>query len=148
LLEGGPAADTGLTGRKIIVDTYGSYARHGGGAFSGKDPTKVDRTAAYMARHIALTIVAAGAAKRCEIQRGYSIGVAQPVSVWYTFGTGPQRRGTDRVVRDVRPAPAARSISDLRRPHIPQTLGAIRRTDRSLARERGDPFVLRASGRS
>ena len=78
---GGPAADTGLTGRKLMVDTYGGYARHGGGAFSGKDPTKVDRSGAYMARYIAKTIVAAGAAQRCEVQLSYAIGVAQPVSV-------------------------------------------------------------------
>ena len=86
---GGPAADTGLTGRKIIADTYGGYARHGGGAFSGKDPTKVDRSAAYMARFAAKHIVASGLAEKCEIQLGYAIGVAQPVSVMVdTFGTG------------------------------------------------------------
>ena len=86
---GGPAADTGLTGRKIIVDTYGGYACHGGGAFSGKDPTKVDRSAAYMARYLAKNVVAAGLADRCEIQLSYAIGVAQPVSVLVdTFGTG------------------------------------------------------------
>lgn len=86
---GGPAADTGLTGRKIIADTYGGYARHGGGAFSGKDPTKVDRSAAYMARYLAKHIVAAGLADRCEIQLGYAIGVAAPVSIMVdTFGTG------------------------------------------------------------
>lgn len=86
---GGPAADTGLTGRKIIVDTYGGYARHGGGAFSGKDPTKVDRSAAYATRYIAKNIVAAGLAKRCEVQLAYAIGVANPVSIRVdTFGTG------------------------------------------------------------
>ena len=86
---GGPAGDTGLTGRKIIVDTYGGYARHGGGAFSGKDCTKVDRSAAYMARYIAKNIVAAGIAKKCEVQLGYAIGIARPVSVMIdTFGTG------------------------------------------------------------
>lgn len=86
---GGPAADTGLTGRKIIVDTYGGYARHGGGAFSGKDPTKVDRSAAYMARYLAKNVVAAGVARRCEVQLAYAIGVAKPVSVRVdTFGTG------------------------------------------------------------
>lgn len=86
---GGPAADTGLTGRKIIVDTYGGYARHGGGAFSGKDPTKVDRSACYMARYLAKNVVASGIARRCEIQLSYAIGVAQPVSVMVeTFGTG------------------------------------------------------------
>ena len=85
---GGPAADTGLTGRKIIADTYGGYARHGGGAFSGKDPTKVDRSAAYMARHIAKNIVALGIARKCEIQLSYSIGIARPLSVFVdTFGT-------------------------------------------------------------
>ncbi|MBC8139605.1 MAG: methionine adenosyltransferase, partial [Fibrella sp.] len=86
---GGPQGDTGLTGRKIIVDTYGGFARHGGGAFSGKDPTKVDRSAAYVARYLAKLVVAAGLAKKCEIQLAYAIGVAQPVSVRVdTFGTG------------------------------------------------------------
>ncbi|HXZ27311.1 MAG TPA: methionine adenosyltransferase [Terriglobales bacterium] len=86
---GGPMGDTGLTGRKIIVDTYGGMGRHGGGCFSGKDPTKVDRSAAYMARHIAKNIVAAGLAERCEVQLAYAIGVAEPVSVYVeTFGTG------------------------------------------------------------
>ena len=86
---GGPGADTGLTGRKIIVDTYGGYARHGGGAFSGKDPSKVDRSASYMARYVAKNIVAADLAERCEVQLAYSIGVAEPVSVTInTFGTG------------------------------------------------------------
>lgn len=86
---GGPAADTGLTGRKIIVDTYGGYARHGGGAFSGKDPTKVDRSAAYMARYLAKNVVVAGLATRCEIQLSYAIGVAEPISLMVdTFGTG------------------------------------------------------------
>ena len=85
---GGPMGDTGLTGRKIIVDTYGGMGRHGGGAFSGKDPTKVDRSAAYMARHIAKNVVAAGLADRCEVQLAYAIGVAEPVSVLVdTFGT-------------------------------------------------------------
>ena len=85
---GGPQGDTGLTGRKIIVDTYGGMGRHGGGAFSGKDPTKVDRSAAYMARYIAKNIVAAGLAERCEVQLAYAIGVAEPVSVLVnTFGT-------------------------------------------------------------
>ena len=95
---GGPAADTGLTGRKIIADTYGGYARHGGGAFSGKDPTKVDRSAAYMARYVAKHIVAAGLADKCEIQLSYAIGVAQPVSVMVdTFGTG---KVSDNTLRD------------------------------------------------
>ena len=91
---GGPMGDTGLTGRKIIVDTYGGMGRHGGGAFSGKDPTKVDRSAAYMARHIAKNIVAAGLADRCEVQLAYAIGVAEPVSVLVdTFGTGKVNNG-------------------------------------------------------
>ena len=86
---GGPMGDTGLTGRKIIVDTYGGYSRHGGGAFSGKDPTKVDRSAAYMARYIAKNVVAAGLADKCEVQLAYAIGVAEPVSLLIdTFGTG------------------------------------------------------------
>ncbi|HKA55816.1 MAG TPA: methionine adenosyltransferase, partial [Candidatus Binatia bacterium] len=108
-VHGGPFADCGLTGRKIIVDTYGGYGRHGGGAFSGKDPSKVDRSAAYMARYIAKNLVAAGLAKRCEVQVAYAIGMAQPVSVLVdTFGTGvlpDERLGT--VVRehfDLRPA--------------------------------------------
>ena len=86
---GGPLGDSGLTGRKIIVDTYGGYSRHGGGAFSGKDPTKVDRSAAYMARFIAKNIVANGFASKCEIQLSYAIGVAEPLSIYVdTFGTG------------------------------------------------------------
>ena len=86
---GGPVGDCGLTGRKIIVDTYGGYSRHGGGAFSGKDPSKVDRSAAYAARYIAKNVVAAGLASKCEVQVAYAIGVAKPVSVYInTFGTG------------------------------------------------------------
>ena len=119
-VKGGPAADTGLTGRKIIADTYGGYARHGGGAFSGKDPTKVDRSAAYMARYIAKNIVAAGLADRCEVQLAYAIGVAQPVSVRVdTFGTGIRR--DDRLeelvyeVFDMRPK-AIIDLFTLRRP--------------------------------
>jgi S-adenosylmethionine synthetase len=98
---GGPEADTGLTGRKIIVDTYGGYSRHGGGAFSGKDPSKVDRSASYMARHIAKNIVAAGLAKKCEVQLAYSIGIAEPVSVFAeTFGTGKiSNEELSRVIR-------------------------------------------------
>jgi len=96
---GGPMGDSGLTGRKIIVDTYGGYARHGGGAFSGKDPTKVDRSACYAARHVAKNIVASGAADKCEIQLAYAIGVAQPVSVLVnTFGTG---KVDDNVLEDI-----------------------------------------------
>ena len=88
-VTGGPQGDSGLTGRKIIVDTYGGYARHGGGAFSGKDPTKVDRSAAYAARYVAKNVVAAGLASKCEVQLAYAIGVARPVSVMVdTFGTG------------------------------------------------------------
>ena len=117
---GGPHGDSGLTGRKIIVDTYGGYARHGGGAFSGKDPTKVDRSAAYAARHIAKNIVAAGLAERCEIQLAYAIGVAQPVSVMVdTFGTGKVSDGklTEAVKAtfDLRPE-AIISRLNLRRP--------------------------------
>ena len=86
---GGPVGDAGLTGRKIIVDTYGGMARHGGGAFSGKDPSKVDRSAAYAARHVAKNVVAAGLAQRCEVQVAYAIGVARPISLMVeTFGTG------------------------------------------------------------
>ena len=117
---GGPAGDTGLTGRKIIVDTYGGYARHGGGAFSGKDPTKVDRSASYAARYVAKNIVAAGLADRCEVQVAYAIGVARPVSVLIdTAGTAvvPEEVITRAVLRhvDLRPA-AIISRFDLRRP--------------------------------
>jgi S-adenosylmethionine synthetase len=117
---GGPHGDTGLTGRKIIVDTYGGYSRHGGGAFSGKDPSKVDRSAAYMARYVAKNIVAAGLASRCELQLAYAIGVAEPVSVMVdTFGTAivsPEK--IERAVRktfDLRPARIIRNL-DLLRP--------------------------------
>ena len=104
---GGPVADTGLTGRKIIVDTYGGYSRHGGGAFSGKDPTKVDRSAAYAARYVAKNIVAAGLAKKCELQLSYAIGVARPVSVLVdTFGTG--------TVSDEKLSEAVKKVFDLR----------------------------------
>ena len=97
-IKGGPAADSGLTGRKIIVDTYGGYAAHGGGAFSGKDPTKVDRSAAYMARYIAKNIVAAGIATRCQIQLAYAIGVAEPVSI--RVDTSETGRYSDDGIRD------------------------------------------------
>ena len=117
---GGPMGDSGLTGRKIIVDTYGGYSRHGGGAFSGKDPTKVDRSASYMARYIAKNVVASGIADRCEVQLAYAIGVARPVSVMLdTFGTGKvddlliADYITDKI--DMRPA-AIMSRFDLRRP--------------------------------
>ena len=117
---GGPQGDTGLTGRKIIVDTYGGIGRHGGGAFSGKDPTKVDRSAAYAARWVAKNIVAAGLAKRCEIQLAYAIGVAEPVSVMVeTFGTGTVDEGkladAVRKVFDLRPAAIIETL-DLRKP--------------------------------
>ena len=117
---GGPQGDTGLTGRKIIVDTYGGYARHGGGAFSGKDPSKVDRSAAYAARWVAKNIVAAGLATRCEIQLAYAIGVAEPVSIMVdTFGTGTvaDNRIEEAVkkVFDLRPASIIRDL-DLRKP--------------------------------
>ncbi len=122
---GGPHGDTGLTGRKIIVDTYGGMGRHGGGAFSGKDPTKVDRSACYMARHIAKNIVAAGLAARCEVQLAYAIGVAEPVSVMVdTFGTGQLDEGRLAViVREVFPLTPKRIIEylDLRRPIFKKT---------------------------
>lgn len=119
-VTGGPQGDAGLTGRKIIVDTYGGYARHGGGGFSGKDPTKVDRSAAYAARYVAKNIVAAGLAKKCEIQLAYAIGVARPVSVMVdTFGTGTveDEKLADAVqeVFDLRPGAIIRKL-DLRRP--------------------------------
>ena len=117
---GGPQGDSGLTGRKIIVDTYGGYARHGGGAFSGKDPTKVDRSGAYAARYVAKNIVAAGLAKKCEIELAYAIGVAKPVSVMVdTYGTGsyPDEELAKAVekVFDLRPAAIIRDL-DLRKP--------------------------------
>ena len=123
---GGPAGDSGLTGRKIIVDTYGGYAPHGGGAFSGKDPTKVDRSAAYAARHIAKNIVAAGLAKRCEIQLAYAIGVARPVSLFIdTMGTG--------VVSDDQLAAAVDKLFDLRPNAIIQRLNLRRPIYRQTA---------------
>ena len=117
---GGPQGDSGLTGRKIIVDTYGGIGRHGGGAFSGKDPTKVDRSAAYAARWVAKNIVAAGLARRCELQLAYAIGVAEPVSIMVeTFGTGVVDEGrlaeAVRRVFDLRPAALIETL-DLRRP--------------------------------
>ena len=135
---GGPQGDAGLTGRKIIVDTYGGYARHGGGAFSGKDCTKVDRSAAYAARYVAKNIVAAGLAERCEIQLAYAIGVAQPTSVMVdTFGTGriPEEK-LDEIVRkhfDLRPAGIIKML-DLRRPIYKGTAayGHFGRTDLDL----------------
>ena len=119
-VTGGPKGDCGLTGRKIIVDTYGGYARHGGGAFSGKDPTKVDRSAAYAARYAAKNVVAAGLADRCEIQLAYAIGVARPVSINVsTFGTGKidDAEIAKRINKffDFRPAAIIEQF-DLRRP--------------------------------
>ena len=117
---GGPQGDSGLTGRKIIVDTYGGMARHGGGAFSGKDPTKVDRSAAYASRYVAKNIVAAGLAKRCEVQLAYAIGIAHPVSVLVdTFGTGrlPDEEIAEIVQKefDLRPTSIIKTL-DLRKP--------------------------------
>lgn len=141
---GGPAADSGLTGRKIIVDTYGGYARHGGGAFSGKDPTKVDRTAAYYARYIAKNLVAAGLSRRCELELAYAIGVAQPVSVMVdSFGTGvlDDERLAEIVRRefDMRPAAMIEQL-DLRRPLYKQVAayGHMGRPDLDLPWEQLD----------
>ena len=141
---GGPHGDSGLTGRKIIVDTYGGYARHGGGAFSGKDPTKVDRSATYAARYVAKNIVAAGLADKCEIQLAYAIGVAKPVSILVdTFGTG---KIADEAIAelvdknfDLRPAAIIRDL-DLRRPIYRQTAayGHFGRTDVDLPWEHTD----------
>ena len=141
---GGPHGDAGLTGRKIIVDTYGGYARHGGGAFSGKDCTKVDRSAAYAARYVAKNIVAAGIADKCEIQLSYAIGVAQPTSIMVdTFGTG--KIADDRLVEivrenfDLRPAGIIKML-DLRRPIYKQTAayGHSGRNDLDLPWEKLD----------
>jgi S-adenosylmethionine synthetase len=141
---GGPQGDSGLTGRKIIVDTYGGYARHGGGAFSGKDPTKVDRSASYMARYAAKNVVAAGLAKRCELQLAYAIGVARPVSVVVdTEGTGivPDDELAKAVsaVFDFRPAAIIEQL-DLRRPIYRQlsAYGHIGREDLDVAWEKTD----------
>ena len=141
---GGPAGDTGLTGRKIIVDTYGGYAPHGGGCFSGKDPTKVDRSAAYAARHAAKNVVAAGLADRCQIQLAYAIGVAEPVSILVdTFGTGvlPDDKLAEIVekVFDFRPSQIIKRL-DLRRPIYRQTAayGHFGRTDIDLPWEHED----------
>ena len=141
---GGPNGDSGLTGRKIIVDTYGGYARHGGGAFSGKDCTKVDRSAAYAARYVAKNIVAAGLADKCEIQLSYAIGVAQPTSVMVdTFGTG--KISDEKLVEiirenfDLRPAGIIKML-DLRRPIYKQTAayGHFGRNDLKLPWEQLD----------
>ncbi len=141
---GGPMGDTGVTGRKIIVDTYGGMGRHGGGAFTGKDPSKVDRSAAYMGRYIAKNVVAAGLARRCEVQVAYAIGVAEPVSVMVdTFGTGK--------VADAKIAKAVRAVFgltprqiieglDLLRPIYEKTAayGHFGRTEKSFTWERTD----------
>jgi len=147
---GGPMGDAGLTGRKIIVDTYGGIARHGGGAFSGKDPTKVDRSAAYAARYVAKNIVAAGLADRCEIQLSYAIGVAEPLSVMVeTFGTGRisdeqiQNIVLDRKLFDLRPGAIIRDFN-LRRPIYKQTAtyGHFGRNDLDLPWEKTDKVEL------
>ena len=148
---GGPHGDSGLTGRKIIVDTYGGMARHGGGAFSGKDCTKVDRSAAYAARYVAKNIVAAGLAKKCEIQLSYAIGVAHPTSIMVdTFGTG--KVSDEKLVEiirenfDLRPAGIIKML-DLRRPIYKQTAayGHFGRTDIDLSWEKTDKVdVLKA----
>ncbi|GED67560.1 S-adenosylmethionine synthase [Brevibacillus reuszeri] len=141
---GGPQGDAGLTGRKIIVDTYGGYARHGGGAFSGKDPTKVDRSGAYAARYVAKNIVAAGLADKCEVQVAYAIGVAQPVSIAVdTFGTGTiSEEDLVKLVRknfDLRPAGIIKEL-DLRRPIYKQTAayGHFGRNDLNVPWEQTD----------
>lgn len=145
---GGPQGDSGLTGRKIIVDTYGGYSRHGGGAFSGKDPTKVDRSATYAARYVAKNIVAAGLADKCEIELAYAIGVARPVSVLVeTFGTG--KVSEERILElvnkyfDLRPAAIIRDL-ELRRPIFRQVAayGHFGRTDLDVPWERTDKAAL------
>ena len=141
---GGPQGDCGLTGRKIIVDTYGGYASHGGGAFSGKDPTKVDRSAAYAARYLAKNVVASGIARKCEIQLAYAIGVAQPLSIYVnTYGTG--KVSDEKIVEiirenfDLRPAAIIKNF-DLRRPIYKQTAayGHFGRSDINVPWEKTD----------
>lgn len=152
---GGPQGDAGLTGRKIIVDTYGGYARHGGGAFSGKDPTKVDRSGAYAARYVAKNIVAAGLADKCEVQVAYAIGVAQPVSISVdTFGTGKVSEevlvGLIRKHFDLRPAGIIKML-DLRRPIYRQVAayGHFGRDDLDLPWERTDKAeILKAEAQA
>ena len=143
-VKGGPAADTGLTGRKIIVDTYGGSAPHGGGCFSGKDPTKVDRSAAYAARWVAKNVVAAGLARRCQVELAYAIGVAQPVSILVdTFGTGTvsddKLEAAVRKVFDLRPAAIIRDL-DLRKPIYRQlaAYGHMGREDLGVSWEKTD----------
>jgi S-adenosylmethionine synthetase len=155
-VTGGPMGDAGLTGRKIIVDTYGGMARHGGGAFSGKDPTKVDRSAAYAVRHIAKNVVAAGLAERIEIQVSYAIGVARPLSLFIdTFGTG--QIADEEIIRlinehfDLRPAGIIQSLN-LRRPIYQPTaaFGHFGRTDVALPWEELNkvPMLRRGVGAS
>jgi len=141
---GGPQGDAGLTGRKIIVDTYGGYSRHGGGAFSGKDPTKVDRSAAYAARYVAKNVVAAGLADKCEVQLAYAIGVAHPVSIMVdTFGTNKiDESKIETLISknfDLRPAAIIKNL-DLRRPIYKQlaSYGHFGRTDLNLTWEKTD----------
>ncbi|WMM24221.1 methionine adenosyltransferase [Tissierella sp. MB52-C2] len=145
---GGPMGDAGLTGRKIIVDTYGGYARHGGGAFSGKDPTKVDRSAAYAARYVAKNVVAAGLADKCEVGLAYAIGVARPLSIYVdTFGTGKITDGEiEELVRkhfDLRPAAIIKNL-DLKRPIYSQlaAYGHFGREDLDLPWEKTDKVDL------
>jgi S-adenosylmethionine synthetase len=145
---GGPSADTGLTGRKIIIDTYGGMGRHGGGAFSGKDPSKVDRSACYMARYIAKNIVAAELARKCEVQIAYAIGVAEPVSIMVdTFGTGriEQEQIENKVKKnfDMRPSKIIETLS-LKRPIYKKTAvyGHFGRTDPSFSWEKTDKAYL------
>ena len=147
-VTGGPMGDAGLTGRKIIVDTYGGYARHGGGAFSGKDPTKVDRSAAYAARYVAKNIVAAGLADKCEVGLSYAIGVARPLSIYVdTFGTGKVTDGEiEELVRkhfDLRPAAIIKDL-DLKRPIYSQiaAYGHFGREDLDLPWEKTDKVDL------
>ena len=150
---GGPMGDAGLTGRKIIVDTYGGYARHGGGAFSGKDPTKVDRSASYAARYVAKNIVAAGLADKCEVELAYAIGVAKPLSIFVdTFGTGKiEESKIEELIRkhfDLRPAAIIRDL-DLRRPIYKQiaSYGHFGRPDLNLPWEKTDKVdILRKEG--
>ena len=141
---GGPQGDTGVTGRKIIVDTYGGYARHGGGAFSGKDPTKVDRSGAYAARWVAKNVVAAGLADKCEVQLAYAIGIAHPLSIMVdTFGTGkiPEKRISELIdeVFDLRPGLIIKHLN-LRRPLYKQVAayGHFGRDDLDLPWEKTD----------
>ncbi len=145
---GGPQGDTGLTGRKIIIDTYGGYSRHGGGAFSGKDPTKVDRSAAYAARYVAKNIVAAGLASKCEIELAYAIGVAKPLSIFVdTFGTGTV--SDEKLIElinnnfDLRPGAIIRDL-DLRKPMYKKVAayGHFGRNDLDLPWERTDKVEI------